>query len=58
MPHSGIGFQFSANKIALPDGAPREQFVPPVLVDPAGPKESGDTELFVSAALRELRRSR
>jgi C-terminal processing protease CtpA/Prc len=24
MPHSGIGFQFSANKIFLPDGAPRE----------------------------------
>jgi len=54
LPHSGIGFQFTANKIATVKGVLREEFVPPVNVDlwDAQPHYLGDP--ILAAGLEAL----
>jgi carboxyl-terminal processing protease len=54
LPRSGIGFQFTANKIAHPNGTLREAFVPPVLVDLSAPAVANEPDPVLSAGLRAL----
>ncbi|RZK53309.1 MAG: hypothetical protein EOO59_12615, partial [Hymenobacter sp.] len=43
LPHSGIGFVIPAERLYHVGGQPREQYLPPVLLDPAAPLPAGPT---------------
>lgn len=54
LPHSGIGFQFTANKISTVKGTLREEFVPPVYVDLGNPQPHDPADLILAAGLKAL----
>ncbi|MGI4734249.1 MAG: S41 family peptidase [Janthinobacterium lividum] len=43
LPRSGIRFTIPFERLSLVNGQPREQYVPPILVNPAGPLPAGPT---------------
>lgn len=43
LPHSGINFVIPAERLYHVNGQPREQYLPPVLLDPAAPLPAGPT---------------
>ncbi|MBC6606068.1 peptidase [Hymenobacter sp. BT188] len=51
MPNSGIGFNIPAERLYRIDGLPRENYVPPILIQPA----AGSADQSVEAAVLRLR---
>jgi carboxyl-terminal processing protease len=56
LPHSGIGVSYAAEKLAHLDGTPREDFVPPVLVNAGDRQLGGLGDPVLEAGIRTARR--
>jgi len=54
LPQSGINYSFPGEALAHIDGSPRENFVPPVLVDMSAAGQPDAQDLVLQAGIREL----